>query len=446
MSEQAITAAFSEQFGRVRGTLPGSGQLWIEALREAAMARFATSGLPTPKAEAWKYTNLRPLEKAGLVPATPCYQPCSIDRVPWLLKESAAPHRLVFVDGRLAAAHSALTALPRGVRLQSFATAVSETPAQIEAHLGRIANGEAQPMLALNTALMEDGYVLEVGRGVVLEQPIELVFLGGAADQPLFYHPRHMIVMGEASQATVIEQHVGLGNGPYLANSATEVEVGAGAILRHVKLQAEGAEAFHLNTLHARVERDGLYDAFGLAIGARLSRNEIAVRLRAPGANGRLNGAYLMRGGQHCDNTTTIEHLAPRTACREVFKGVLDDKARAVFQGRIVVHRGAQQTDGHQLSKALLLSDGAEIDVKPELEIYADDVKCSHGATAGELDHDALFYLQTRGIPEPAARRLLVQAFLAEALEEIAAEDIRAALLIKIDRWLSASRAAREDA
>ncbi|MGF1609460.1 MAG: Fe-S cluster assembly protein SufD [Kiloniellales bacterium] len=446
MSEQPITAAFTEHFGRARGRLPGSGQLWIEALREAAMARFAESGLPSPKAEAWKYTNLRPLEKVGLVPATPCYQPCGIDRVPWLLKEPQAPHRLVFVDGRLAPAHSALSALPKAVRLRSFAAAVSETPELIEAHLGRIVSGEVQPLLALNTALMEDGYVLEVERGVALEQPIELVFLGGAVEQSLSYHPRHLIVMHEGSQATVIEQHIGLGAGPYLANSATEVAVGAGAILRHVKLQAEGAAAFHLGTLHARVERDGVYDAFGLSIGGRLSRNESTVRLVGPGASCRVNGAYLMRDRQHCDNTTVIEHMAPHTTCREVFKGVLDDQARAVFQGRIVVHRDAQQTDGHQLSKALLLSDGAEIDAKPELEIYADDVKCSHGATAGELDHDALFYLQTRGIPEPAARRLLVQAFLAEALEEIAAEQIRVALLAKIDGWLSVSHAMQEAA
>jgi len=234
----------------------------------------------------------------------------------------------------------------------------------------------------------------------------------------------------------VIEHHVSLGGGATFANSATEIELGDGALLHHYKMQAEGPEAFNLGTLHASVGRNAHYDGFGMSLGARLSRNEVAVRLDGEGARCHLNGAYMMRGRQHCDNTTVIEHVVPHTSCREVFKGVLDDEARAVFQGRIVVHPDAQQSDGHQLSKAMLLSEKAEIDAKPELEIYADDVKCSHGATAGDLDHEALFYLRSRGLPEARARNLLIEAFLTESVEAIAAADLCPAFLASIADWL----------
>lgn len=434
-------APFAERFGALPAELADGEPGWLRALRKSGLARFQALGLPTPKLEAWKYTNLRPLEKAGFAPGAAADQTVSIDWVPTLVKDRPPKHRLVFVNGRLRPDYSGLGDLPAGVTLQPLATALAHDPGLIEGHLGRIARAEEQAMdqamLALNSAFMEDGFVLKVGAGVALREPIEAVFIGGLGDRPLAYHPRNLILLDDNSQATLIECHVGLGQGSYLSNGATEVRVGQGAILRHVKVQAEAESGFHLNTTHVEVARDATYDAFGLSAGGQLARNEIAVRLNGTGAHCQLGGAYMVRGEQHCDNTTVIEHIAPQASSREVFKGVLDDKARAVFQGRIVVHRDAQQTDGHQLSKALLLSDGAEIDAKPELEIYADDVKCSHGATAGELDHDALFYLRARGIPEPAGRRLLIQAFLAEALEEIRAEEVRAALTGKIEDWLT---------
>ena len=430
-------ASFAERFGALPAALPDSEPSWLRSLREDGLARFQALGLPTPKLEAWKYTNLRPLEKAGFAPGGAADQTVSIDWVPTLVKDRPAKHRLVFVNGRLRPDYSGLGDLPVGVTLEPLATTLAHDPGLLEQHVGRIGNAEEQAMLALNNAFMEDGFVLKVGAGVALQDPIEVVFIGGLSDQPLAYHPRNLILLDDNSRVTLIECHVGLGQGSYLSNGATEIRVGQGATLRHVKVQAEAESGFHLNTTHVEVARDATYDTFGLSAGGQLARNEIAVRLNGTGAHCQLGGAYMVRGQQHCDNTTVIEHIAPQATSREVFKGVLDDKARAVFQGRIVVHRDAQQTDGHQLSKALLLSDGAEIDAKPELEIYADDVKCSHGATAGELDHDALFYLRARGIPEPAARRLLIQAFLAEALEEIEAEEIRTALTEKIEDWLT---------
>ena len=244
--------------------------------------------------------------------------------------------------------------------------------------------------------------------------------------------------MEENSQATIVKLHAGLGVGAYFANAVTEVEVGDGATLRHYRVQSENRESTHLANLNVRIGKDATYDGFGLHLGGRLSRTDVFARLEGEGGHCGLNGAYLMKGREHCDTTTVIEHHAAHTTCREIFKGILDDEARGVFQGKIIVHPGAQQIDGHQLSNALLLSDRAEMDAKPELEIYADDVKCSHGATTGKLDDTSLFYLRSRGIPEALARNLLIQSFLAEVIDEVKDEAVREALMDKVIHWLPA--------
>jgi len=244
-------------------------------------------------------------------------------------------------------------------------------------------------------------------------------------------------VLEENSQATVVENHGGFPANECVDNEVCEIRVNQGAVLKHYKLQAKGARSTHLNTAHVEIEKDAIYEAFLLSIGALLSRNEKTVRLKGEGAHCAINGAFLLRGNQHCDNTIVIEHLVPHTTSRQVFKGALDGESQGVFQGRIVVHKGAQQTDGYQMCKTLLLSDKAEIDTKPELEIYADDVKCSHGATAGQIDEAALFYLRSRGIPEVAARELLIEAFLGEALDEISDEHVQGLLRNKVGHWLA---------
>lgn len=431
----APTLSFVDQYGAIRDALPGGALPWLCALREGAIAAFAADGLPTPRTESWKYTNLRPLEKLDF--SLLADENISIDKLPTLLPHGAGGHRLVFVNGAFRAELSVLDDLPDGVSAGSMADMLSHGPADLEEHFGQIGADTEQPMLALNTALMRDGLVLHVAPDVVVPLPIEVIFIGAAPDTPRAFHPRNLIVLAPGARATIIEHHVGLGTGDYLANSVTEVLVGTGAALHHYKVQAEDATAFHIATSHVRLERDAYYDSFTLVTGARLSRNETVVRMVGTGAECHLNGAYMLRGEQHCDNTTTIEHEAPHTSSREVFKGVIDDRARAVFQGRIVVHRHAQKSDGHQLSKALLLSDHAEIDAKPELEIYADDVKCSHGATTGDLDHAALFYLRSRGIPEAAARHMLIEAFLTDTIRSIATEGLCPALITSVGAWLS---------
>lgn len=438
MSQVSITDRdFAGRFGAAADGLPGAGLPWLATLRRAGLERFAAGGLPTPRTEDWKYTNLRALEAQEFVPAPMSATVNGVEAgaLPSLLPQGQAAHRLVFVNGRLRTDLSDAGALPKGVVIAGLADLLEREPALVEPHLGVLGLGlgddgksGGRPFLALNTAAAGDGYVVFLPDGAELEIPVAIVFASTAADGgPVACHPRNLIVAGAGSRATVLEQHVQLaggagegGGGGYFANSVTEIVLGEGAALVHLKLQDEGAGAFHIASTEARVAAGASYDNFSLSLGARLARNEIRVRLAGADARCALAGAYLAGGRQHTDTTTVIDHAEPDTASREVYKGVLDGTARAVFQGRITVHPDAQRSDGHQLNRALLLSDGAEIDSKPALEVFADDVKCSHGATVGEIDDEALFYLRTRGVPEAEARAMLVAAFIDEVLEEIA--------------------------
>ncbi len=441
MASESALQPFTEQYQALVNAqaLPGHALPWLQNLREEGIRRFNELGFPTPKVESWKYTNLRALERTVFHPATEHTAGVSIDSVPSLIGEKAG-HRAVFVNGRFRDELSNLGTLPKGAEVMSFAEALKRDPQFLGSRVDQIAKGqEDQPLYQLNSALMQDGLVLRVREGAKIEHPIEAVFLSLAEDEPLAFHPRHLIVMENGSEATLVEYHVSLGDGTTFANAATEIDVGDGARLHHYKLQNESDKAFHVHTLHGRVGEKALYDGFGLSIGSKLSRNELSLRLEGSFADARVNGSYLMRGKQHCDNTTLIEHCVPDTSCCEIFKGALTDKGRGVFQGKLHVHPDAQRTDGYQLSRALLLSDEAEVDAKPELEIYADDVKCSHGSTAGSLDETALFYLRSRGIPYAAARRLLVESFLGEVVEQMISEDLQGAFMERISEWLDRS-------
>ncbi len=434
---------YADRFGAVAGELPGAGLAWLDALRRAGIDRFARTGLPTQRIEDWKYTNLRGLEKPNRAPATG--GGIALDLPPALLPDGEARHRLVFVDGLYRAALSQIGELPAGATIGGLADMLAEESDWMEAHLGQIGGDQDAPLLALNTAFAGDGLVLRLDDGVVLEAPVEATFLSTARNGPAVHHPRILIVLGAGASATFVEHHVAVDSGAtggesYFANGAGEIVVGEGASLRHYKLQDEGGEAHHIAATVVRLSADASYDNFSLSLGARLARNEIRLRLDGPGARCGLMGAYLAGGDQHTDTTTIIEHCSPDTTSREIYKGVLDGKARAVFQGRITVHKGAQRIEGHQLNRTLLLSDGAEIDCKPELEIFADDVKCSHGATAGALDDDALFYLRSRGIPEDEARGVLVSAFLDEVVDEIADIGVREIFRQRVAARLEQSR------
>ena len=288
------------------------------------------------------------------------------------------------------------------------------------------------PMVALNTMLAEDGVRLHVAAGVD-GGTLVLLSIGQTSGQPVAFHPRHSIRLEPGARLTLIE--VTRGTGVFLHNAVFEIDVAEGASLTHVRLQEESADSFHVQSAFAEIAERGVYDAFVLTLGSRIARTEIHARLLGPNATVHLNGAQLLGGQQHGDITTVIAHAAPSCASRQTIKNVLTDRARGVFQGRIEVDRLAQKTDGYQMNQALLLSPFAEIDCKPQLEIFADDVKCSHGATVGELDADQLFYLRSRGIPDEAARAMLVRAFLAEALDPIAHEGARDLLERSLEAW-----------
>lgn len=398
---------FIARYRGLRDRLPGD-----LAIRDAAAAAFGAAGLPSTRDEAWHYTSLRGLGEAGFQePLTAVSSAPILGAVPDL-------PRVVLVDGRY---QPELSSPPDGVRVGSFA----DSP-------GLEAPVAGMPMVALNAMLAEDGVQLHVAAGV---DAGVLVLLSVAPDghRPIDFHPRHRVVLEAGARLTVME--IARGEGTYLHNAVTQVEVGEGAVLSHVRLQEESQGATHVNTTLAEVAAGGTYDTFVLTLGARLARTEVHVRLMGAKAEAHLNGAQMLGGSQHADITTVVTHVAPNCASRQTVKNVLGGRSRGVFQGKIEVERAAQKTDGYQMSQALLLSPTAEIDFKPQLEIYADDVKCSHGATVGELDADQLFYLRSRGIPEAEARAILVRAFLAEALDVVRDGTARGLLEVAIEAW-----------
>lgn len=423
--QRTIPFPYADQFAAVAPTLPGGGVPWLREAREAAIERFTRQGLPTPRTERWKYTNLNPLLKHAFTPAT-----AVADGI------AARDPGFLFVNGVLRHGDRA-EALPAGLSLRSLQQVLDEEPELLAAHVGTLARSQDEPLVALNTAFMSGGYVLRVGRGVTSDKPVPLVFATEAAQTPTATHPRNLVIAEAGSRVVLIERHTGPAAGVTWANPVTEIVAEDGAVVEHYRFHEEGAEAFHVGLTAVRLGKEARYESLVMATGGALSRHEIRVALEGERAECRLLGGYLMRGRQHVDNTTEIVHAVPRTASRQIYKGVLDDHARGVFQGRVTVKPDAQKTDGHQLSRTLLLSDKAEMDTKPELEIHADDVKCSHGATAGELDDSALFYMRARGLDEAAARRLLTEAFFGDLAEAVTHPAARAAVETRVAAWLA---------
>ena len=433
----------ADQFAQDAPVLAGDALPWLRKLRHEGRERYRSLGLPTRRVEDWKYTNLNPLAKIDFAPPAHAASFPAVPALPEARALAVDAYRAVLVNGRFRADLSALDGLPEGVEVGGLAQALERDPAAIEARLGRLAVLDGMPMLALNTALMTDGLVLRLAEGVSLDRPIHVLFVTAAGERPMACHPRNLIVAEPGSGATLLESHVGTGEVASLVNVVTEVTLGAGARLAHYKLRDEPSAAFHLATTQVSLDSRSAYESFVLSVGGRLARHELRLRLDGEDIDCRLNGAYLIAGSQHVDNTTLVDHAAPGCRSRQHYQGVLDDTSRGVFQGKILVRRHAQHTDGHQLNRALLLSRGAEVNSKPELEIYADDVKCGHGAAIGEIEEDQLFYLRARGIDPDAARDILVEAFLGEVVDEISSDDARQAFRQIVADWLAARRRAR---
>ena len=402
-----------------------SGPDWLVDLRRTGIDRFVELGFPTTRWEEWKYTNIRPIPEIRFTPGG--YDPADQTDLSDLTFNDSGALRLVFINGHHSRELSRVESLPGGVRVESLADAVESTPDLVRPHLGRDLQHTNHPFVALNSAFFEEGAFIYVPRGVVLETPIHLVFLSRSGSGPTVSHPRNLIIAEEHSQVTVVESYAGE-SGMYLLNAVTEISAAENAVVDHYKVQRESGQSYHFGTLQVSQARSSAFSNTNVGMGAAIARTDIIVNLLGEGAEATLNGLSIGAGKQLIDNHTKIEHAMPHCPSHELYKGIWDDESEGVFNGRIHVHQDAQKTDAKQTNQHLLLSRSATINTKPELEIYADDVRCTHGATIGQLSEDALFYLQARGIGVDEARSLLTYAFASDILERIKVEALRDSL------------------
>ncbi len=436
--------AFVRSLASVGGVAPGdtlhtAEPAWLSARRSDALASFTNEGLPTTRWEDWRFTPLSALASTSFsravagAPSAAAIE-CA-HRAAALLPDA---HRLVFVNGALAPGLSAAGELPRGVRIDSLARVLASEPELVREALGALAEEKGHPFTALNTARFSDGALVVLERAAVLDRPVHLLFVEDptGSDEPVASHPRTLVVARDRSQVRIVEQHASTGTGGGFVNPVSELHLGDDAIVDHIVLQGLAPASFLLGAITAAQARSSQLTSFSVAMGARLSRLEIHGALQAEGAHASLFGLYLARGGELADHHTTIDHTAPHTTSRELYKGILDDTGKGVFHGRIHVHPRAQKIDASQTNRTLLLSDRATIHTKPQLEIYADDVKCSHGATIGQLDPAQIFYLRSRGLSLDEARALLTTAFANEVTSGIAIEPLRDRVRELVHRWL----------
>ncbi|MGE0564199.1 MAG: Fe-S cluster assembly protein SufD [Pseudolabrys sp.] len=438
----AAEQALADTFAGAQPRLPGKGA--VAAMRAEAFRRFEAAGLPHRRVEAWKYTDLRALmrEANPLAPPPDADAKTTASRgLSTSLLAGVDCRRIVFVNGCFVPELSDLDKLEPGLRIRSMAQAMAEGDPLIEKYLGKVVDID-DAALALNTALMGDGALVHIGEGAVVERPILLIRCVVSAS-PVAVFPRSLIVAERKARATVISgSHVETkgegGSVAHQSNAATELVIGDGAEIDYLRLTTGAAEGHSVTTMLASLGANARFDTFNFTNGGAVVRNQMFVRLDGEGTKAGLRGVNLLRGRQHADTTLVVDHAKGHCESRELFKTALYGESRGVFQGKIVVRPHAQKTDGKMTSNALLLSEDAEMDNKPELEIFADDVVCGHGATAGAIDEDLKFYLLSRGIPPKEAEALLIQAFVGEALEAIVHEDIRNALMASTVAWLEA--------
>src|SRR2546429_4258140 len=405
---------------------------WLREIREGAIARFAALGFPTMKQEAWRFTSVAPIAGQPSTRAPPLVSRLPSPAVVESLALGLGP-RIVVVDGRYAPGLSSLAGLPEGVQATSLAAATRAGPGGELArrHLARYAPWQDNAFAALNTAFLADGAFVHIAADTALAQPLEIPFLattgagGGAAGGPAVSHPRSLFVVERGARAALIESYASLAGDVQWTNAVTETVVGEGARVELYRVQREGRNAYHIATTQSRQERDSYLALHALTLGGSLARHDITTVLDGPGAELILNGLYLLGGSQHADHHTVIDHAQPHCASHEFFNGVLAERAHGVFNGRIIVRPGAQRTDSKQTKNNPLLSTEGRADSQPQLEIYADDVKCTHGSTVGPLDQTALYYLRSRGLSPETARSLVTYGFAAEILGRMQRPDVR---------------------
>ncbi len=399
---------------------------WLAPLRKAGIASFADQGFPTLQNEDWRFTNVAPIAKLNFQ----LVKEVSVNGAETkLIAESAftklSGNRLVFVNGFFSAKLSSIKPVSGGVRIENLSAALAKDSTLIEKHLGKYAHTASNTFAALNQAFFTDGAFIFVPSGVAIAEPVQLIYISSAKNSGEVILPRNLVIVEANSKLTVVESYISTGNVAYFTNAVTEILAGDNAAVEHIKLQDEAADAFHIATIAGEFGRASNVTVHSFALGAKLSRTNIRTKLAGEGLECILNGLYLARGEQLADHHMIVEHAQPHCASHEYFNGILDDKSKGVFHGRILVQQIAQKTDAKQTNKNLLLSDDATADTKPQLEIYADDVKCTHGATIGQLNDESIFYLRARGIGRENARRMLIHAFAGEIIERVKCAPVR---------------------
>jgi Fe-S cluster assembly protein SufD len=430
----AAETALAANFAVAKRALPGAAA--VAALREDAFRRFESDGLPHRRVEEWKYTDLRALMREAMpLAGVPDAAAKARAKDAGAALASIEARRIVFVDGAFVPELSDLADLEAGLSIRSMAQALATGDPQLMAHIGKVVP-TSDIAVALNTAFMGDGAIIHVAPGMALARPLHLVFVN-VGKEPAAVFLRSLVVVGKGARAMLVESHEG--SSEHQVNAALELDVGDEAHVDHIKITGAGSGALHVSTLMAAIGAHARFNEFLFTSGAAIVRNQVFVRFAGEGTIAHICGANLLKGRQHADTTVVADHAVAGCTSREVFKSVLDGESRGVFQGKIIVRPHAQKTDAKMATHALLLSDTAEADNKPELEIFADDVQCGHGATSGDLDEDLLFYLKARGIPSKEAEALLIQAFVGEAVEEgIEHAGLRDALMEYVAAWLEA--------
>ena len=430
MSVQPVTDNTERYLARFRALASNgavAAPLWWRERRQEAIHRFGRLGFPTTRQEQWRFTSVKPIAEQDFALA-PSGRTVPIEQLDPFFVPIDGAARLVFVDGSLAPDLSYLPSLPDGVVVQGLAAALAESGDLVERCMGRLPMVDDNPFAALNTAFAADGAFVYIPDGTTVEQPIQLLFFATPGDKPVMSHPRNLVWLGQGAKASVIETYAGTPGSVYLTNALTEATVSPNARLDVYRIQRESEAAYHIATTVSRQERGSRYSLTPVVLGAAISRHDVWMGLEGEGGEGTLNGLYVVGGRQHVDHSTVIDHAMPHCDSHEYFNGILDDHARAVFNGRIIVRPGAQKTDSKQTNNNLLLSKHARADSQPQLEIYADDVRCTHGATLGPLDDNALFYLRSRGMDAARARAMMTYGFGVEILNRVAIPELRAQL------------------
>ena len=416
---------YLSSFTRLESALNDHAPAWLAKLRRTAIDSFAELGFPTTHQEEWLYTNVSVLASTHFVPAhvklTDDLRQ-KIDRVPLA---DLGCSRLTFLNGHYVPELSKLREIPTGLKAGSMASAWKNHGALLERYLGRYADAKSHAFVALNTAFFEDGAFIEVPKGAVLQKPLHILQISDGGGQTTISHPRNLILVGDTGQASIIETFVSLEQGTTFTNTVTEVVAGDGALVEYYKVQQESDAAFHYARVQVHQARSSSVTTHSIQLGGVLTREEVQTVLDGEGAESLLHGLYVIAGSQHVDNHTIIDHAKAHCSSREIYKGVLDGKSQGVFNGNIIVRPDAQKTDSKQSNKNLLLSEDAIINTKPQLEIFADDVKCTHGATVGQIDPEAVFYLRSRGIGAQEAKKLLTFAFANDVMERIKFQPLR---------------------